>query len=325
MMNSQSGGGLAGGQDQRGNVHHQYHQISPHQQAAHLQASPGHMDAMTGQYEASASPGGDARKRTKTSRACDECRRKKIKCNAVDETGDPPCGNCKRLHLPCLFSRQPQKRGPSKGYVPHVSYVNLRCFSPLLPLFPPDAPSIHKPLYLITQPLTSRIAVYLTSFTVISKSSRNASKALRVVSLLLTTINTKTVKHNNVIRKNSHLPKNQIAWREREPTPHQFQAANMVKPTHRRDLSVAGLPKSFLDNCRILLLLLQLLIRPILPPPICSGSPTIHPTALRLLLNGELLLSHSVDKAALMRASPRQITVIQSVSQIGMRASLMGK
>jgi hypothetical protein len=56
------------------------------------------------------------RKRSKVSRACDECRRKKIKCDAVSESGETPCSNCTRSNARCLFSRVPQKRGPSKGY-----------------------------------------------------------------------------------------------------------------------------------------------------------------------------------------------------------------
>lgn len=57
------------------------------------------------------------RKRSKVSRACDECRRKKIKCDAQSDTGDSPCSSCARSSMRCLFSRVPQKRGPSKGYV----------------------------------------------------------------------------------------------------------------------------------------------------------------------------------------------------------------
>jgi len=55
------------------------------------------------------------RKRTKVSRACDECRRKKIKCDAQTETSHQPCSNCRRADVQCMFSRIPQKRGPSKG------------------------------------------------------------------------------------------------------------------------------------------------------------------------------------------------------------------
>jgi hypothetical protein len=57
------------------------------------------------------------RKRSKVSRACDECRRKKIKCDAQSDTGEAPCSSCARSSIRCLFSRVPQKRGPSKGYI----------------------------------------------------------------------------------------------------------------------------------------------------------------------------------------------------------------
>ncbi|KKF97020.1 Glucose transport transcription regulator RGT1 [Ceratocystis platani] len=57
------------------------------------------------------------RKRPKASRACDECRRKKIKCDAQLDTGTIPCTNCRRGKALCLFSRVPQKRGPNKGYI----------------------------------------------------------------------------------------------------------------------------------------------------------------------------------------------------------------
>lgn len=59
--------------------------------------------------------------RTKVSRACDECRRKKIRCDAVDEAGNTPCTNCARTGLNCAFSRQQLKRGPSKGYIKELA------------------------------------------------------------------------------------------------------------------------------------------------------------------------------------------------------------
>ncbi|UKZ49963.1 hypothetical protein TrVGV298_004218 [Trichoderma virens] len=68
--------------------------------------------------------GGDGippRKRSKVSRACDECRRKKIKCDAQSDTGDSPCSSCARSSMRCLFSRVPQKRGPSKGYIKELA------------------------------------------------------------------------------------------------------------------------------------------------------------------------------------------------------------
>lgn len=61
------------------------------------------------------------RKRSKVSRACDECRRKKVKCDAASETGEEPCSNCRRSTIRCLFSRIPQKRGPSKGYIKELA------------------------------------------------------------------------------------------------------------------------------------------------------------------------------------------------------------
>ena len=61
------------------------------------------------------------RKRSKVSRACDECRRKKVKCDASSETGEEPCSNCRRSTMRCLFSRIPQKRGPSKGYIKELA------------------------------------------------------------------------------------------------------------------------------------------------------------------------------------------------------------
>ncbi|KAG7861025.1 hypothetical protein KL939_001592 [Ogataea angusta] len=60
------------------------------------------------------------RKRSKVSRACDECRRKKIRCDALlDHTNThvtKMCSNCEKSGDVCLFTRVPMKRGPSKGY-----------------------------------------------------------------------------------------------------------------------------------------------------------------------------------------------------------------
>lgn len=62
-----------------------------------------------------------ARKRSKVSRACDECRRKKVKCDAASENGGEDCSNCRRSNVRCMFSRVPQKRGPSKGYIKELA------------------------------------------------------------------------------------------------------------------------------------------------------------------------------------------------------------
>ncbi|KAI4127524.1 MAG: hypothetical protein LQ347_004565 [Umbilicaria vellea] len=70
---------------------------------------------------------GSAKKRTKVSRACDECRRKKIRCDATSESGIEQCSSCKRVGGTCKFSRVPMKRGPSKGYIKELAdrLVNL--------------------------------------------------------------------------------------------------------------------------------------------------------------------------------------------------------
>lgn len=61
------------------------------------------------------------RKRSKVSRACDACRRKKIRCNAEYLSTllrvTKFCTNCTKTGETCLFSRVPMKRGPSKGYI----------------------------------------------------------------------------------------------------------------------------------------------------------------------------------------------------------------
>lgn len=54
------------------------------------------------------------KKRTKASRACDQCRKKKIKCDYNELKSI--CGYCERNNENCSFIRVPLKRGPSKGY-----------------------------------------------------------------------------------------------------------------------------------------------------------------------------------------------------------------
>lgn len=44
-----------------------------------------------------------------------------IRCDAINETGQEPCTNCKRTGAICAFSRQPMKRGPSKGYIKELA------------------------------------------------------------------------------------------------------------------------------------------------------------------------------------------------------------
>ncbi|OBZ84950.1 Nitrogen assimilation transcription factor nit-4 [Choanephora cucurbitarum] len=52
-------------------------------------------------------------KRQRVSRACDLCRKKKIKCDGAA----PICGNCKAFQLGCSYQDTTKKRGPPKGYI----------------------------------------------------------------------------------------------------------------------------------------------------------------------------------------------------------------
>ncbi|WPK26678.1 hypothetical protein PUMCH_004038 [Australozyma saopauloensis] len=60
------------------------------------------------------------RKRSKVSRACDACRRKKVRCDAeflsTLQKVTKICTNCLRTNDVCTFARVPLKRGPTKGY-----------------------------------------------------------------------------------------------------------------------------------------------------------------------------------------------------------------
>ncbi|KAL2259910.1 hypothetical protein VTK26DRAFT_6255 [Humicola hyalothermophila] len=105
--------------------HQHQHQQHPYQQTLPPHPFQDHIGGpgAAGQYQLpDATP---PRKRSKVSRACDECRRKKIKCDAqvdkVSEMSEQPCSNCRRSNAQCLFSRIPQKRGPSKGYIKELA------------------------------------------------------------------------------------------------------------------------------------------------------------------------------------------------------------
>ncbi|RIA83396.1 fungal-specific transcription factor domain-containing protein [Glomus cerebriforme] len=57
-------------------------------------------------------------KRRRVARACDTCRRKKVRCDGVQPGSDPPsCTNCKAYGYECAFIDAPKKRGPPKGYI----------------------------------------------------------------------------------------------------------------------------------------------------------------------------------------------------------------
>lgn len=104
--------------EQEHDHHHQYIQEAP---TAEMVAHGLPMNVQGPLQSHFMTDGIPPRKRSKVSRACDECRRKKIKCDATTDSGDTPCSSCARSSIRCLFSRVPQKRGPSKGYDTHLS------------------------------------------------------------------------------------------------------------------------------------------------------------------------------------------------------------
>ncbi|KAJ1665596.1 hypothetical protein IW140_005983 [Coemansia sp. RSA 1813] len=52
-------------------------------------------------------------KRQRVSRACDKCRRKKVKCDGKH----PVCSHCEELGYECTYLDATKKRGPPKGYI----------------------------------------------------------------------------------------------------------------------------------------------------------------------------------------------------------------
>ena len=93
------------------------------------------------------------KKRTKILRACDVCRRKKVRCDAVYLVAESRvtqiCENCRKHGEECTFSRIPMKRGPTKGFVREkleremlVPTQSLTPTSTLPHISPPAAPLI---------------------------------------------------------------------------------------------------------------------------------------------------------------------------------------
>ncbi|KAJ6161206.1 hypothetical protein N7470_004602 [Penicillium chermesinum] len=109
MVLGSSGAGELGRPSSEDHGHQHMIQFTPSQQVG---VDPNH-DLSYGEQS--------ARKRSKISRACDECRRKKVRCDASSENGLDTCSNCRRLGAVCQFSRVPMKRGPSKGYIKELA------------------------------------------------------------------------------------------------------------------------------------------------------------------------------------------------------------
>lgn len=117
IMSAGPVGNMSEGQDPRGPGQGSVNQFEHGLQSEH--GMHGGMVQMGREY---GTPDGSMppRKRSKVSRACDECRRKKVRCDATRGQNDDhheQCSNCKRVGAVCQYSRLPQKRGPSKGYV----------------------------------------------------------------------------------------------------------------------------------------------------------------------------------------------------------------
>ncbi|EIN14455.1 hypothetical protein PUNSTDRAFT_49242 [Punctularia strigosozonata HHB-11173 SS5] len=53
--------------------------------------------------------------RRRSSKACDQCRKSKCKCER--SSANEPCKNCVMLNTPCTFLGPSRKRGPPKGYI----------------------------------------------------------------------------------------------------------------------------------------------------------------------------------------------------------------
>ncbi|EKM56762.1 uncharacterized protein PHACADRAFT_254069 [Phanerochaete carnosa HHB-10118-sp] len=61
------------------------------------------------------SKAGDKQVRRRSSKACDQCRKSKCKCERTSM--QEPCKNCVLLGTPCTFLGPSRKRGPPKGYI----------------------------------------------------------------------------------------------------------------------------------------------------------------------------------------------------------------
>ncbi|EGC49250.1 C6 finger domain-containing protein [Histoplasma capsulatum var. duboisii H88] len=100
----------------------QHQQQQQQQQQSHLiQFTPNQQVGVDPNHDLSYGDQSARRKRSKVSRACDECRRKKVRCDATSEAGVETCTNCRRTNATCEFSRVPMKRGPSKGYIKELA------------------------------------------------------------------------------------------------------------------------------------------------------------------------------------------------------------
>ncbi|KIM40778.1 hypothetical protein M413DRAFT_167868 [Hebeloma cylindrosporum] len=59
---------------------------------------------------------GLSQKKRRMQRACDVCRKKKIRCDGVQTLGNP-CSNCVSSRFDCTYVEEAKKRSPPKGYI----------------------------------------------------------------------------------------------------------------------------------------------------------------------------------------------------------------
>ncbi|KAF8943465.1 hypothetical protein BGZ47_005412 [Haplosporangium gracile] len=62
------------------------------------------------------------KERQRVTKACDNCRKKKIKCDAKADM----CSSCELLQIPCLYLDPTKKRGPPKGAGRHINAIEDR-------------------------------------------------------------------------------------------------------------------------------------------------------------------------------------------------------
>ncbi|KAF8268480.1 fungal-specific transcription factor domain-containing protein [Lactarius quietus] len=76
-------------------------------------------------------------KKRRVQRACDVCRRKKIRCDGSQMPGNK-CSNCSAYNFECKYEEAAKKRGPPKGYVESLE-ARLEKMEGLLERLCPDA------------------------------------------------------------------------------------------------------------------------------------------------------------------------------------------
>ncbi|KAF8805406.1 hypothetical protein BYT27DRAFT_7193177 [Phlegmacium glaucopus] len=77
-------------------------------------------------------------KKRRIQRACDICRRKKVRCDGVQMPGNR-CSNCVSYSLDCTYVEASKKRGPPKGYVESLENRVEKLDKLLRKLLPDDA------------------------------------------------------------------------------------------------------------------------------------------------------------------------------------------